>query len=444
MALLSKIKIGEVIYDLKDAQARADLKTILGEHAVAELGAAAWKSVAANISGEGLVDASIVKNYVDSQVGQVHSFDVVIDATGTADGPSVAASASTMYKIYMVPDAQASAGAYIEWITIRNGAEGSYTYTWEKIGSTKTDLTGYVSKNIKIAGIELSKDISVAELQTALGLKALAYKDSATGTVAGQTISGVRATGTSAGELTGALGYAPTKVASEGVFTPTGTIAGTVVPTGTVSATQTSADAAATLTKADYTPEGNVTINPAMGTVKAIKSVGTKPTFTEGAFTAATLVKSDKTFATAGVVASIDAADTEMLVLTAAGTDTASAITSFNGGSKAADFFSAGNLPEVEDASVMTGVTSSEFTGTKAEGALVTGVTYSKAGAITATFTGNANGDAIDATFNGAQGDIAVSGNYDKANLGTVAFKGGETSLSVDDIIVAAKEVTVE
>lgn len=237
MALLSKIKIGSVVYDLKDAQARADLKTLLGEHAVAELGAAAWKGVAANISAEGLIDAATVKDYVDSQVGQVHSFDVVIDANGTAEGPSVAASADTMYKIYMVADAQASAGAYIEWITIRSGEAANYTYAWEKIGSTKTDLTGYVSKNTKIAGIELSKDISAAELQTALGLKALAYKDSATGTVAGQTISGVKATGTSAGELEGALAYDSTAVASTGSFTPAGTVAGTVVATGEVTAT---------------------------------------------------------------------------------------------------------------------------------------------------------------------------------------------------------------
>lgn len=178
--------------------------------------------------------------------------------------------------------------------------------------------------------------------------------------------------------------------------------------------------------------------------MKAIQSVGTKSTFTEGKFTAATLNKTDKTFATAGVVAAIDETDGEMLVLSAAGTDTASAITGFTGGSKAADTFVAGDLPVAEDADVVTGITSATFTGTTAADALVTGVTYSKAGAITATFTGNAKGDAIKAAFTGTAGEVAVSGNYDKANLGTVAFKGGETTLNVGDIAVAAKEVTVE
>ena len=177
-ALLSKIKVGGVIYDLKDAAAREELATLLGGHAVEALGAAAWKAVAENISGEGLVDASVVKAYVDSQVGQIHSFDVVIDSDGTAaTGPSVAASAATMYKIYLVPSADAAAGSYIEYITIRSGEQDAYTYAWEAIGNTKVSLSGYVPTSTTIATIKLDHNITVAELQTALGLKALAYKD---------------------------------------------------------------------------------------------------------------------------------------------------------------------------------------------------------------------------------------------------------------------------
>ena len=169
MADISKIKLANgTIVTLKDAQGRADVTTLLGGHALGALGAAAWKAVAANISGEGLVDASVVKAYVDSQVGQIHNFDVVIDPSGTTAGPASVASADTMYKIYLVADEGASAGSYIEWITIRSDAEGAYTYAWEKIGSTKTDLTGYVSKETTIAGIALDKNISVADLQKAL------------------------------------------------------------------------------------------------------------------------------------------------------------------------------------------------------------------------------------------------------------------------------------
>ena len=40
MAFLSKINVGGQVYDLKDAQSRADLATLLGEHALAALGGA--------------------------------------------------------------------------------------------------------------------------------------------------------------------------------------------------------------------------------------------------------------------------------------------------------------------------------------------------------------------------------------------------------------------
>lgn len=228
---ISKIKLANgTIVTLKDAEGRTNVTTLLGGHALEALGAAAWKAVAANISGKGLVDASIVKAYVDSQVGQIHNFDVVIDPAGTANGPSVTASADTMYKIYMVADQGASAGSYIEWITIRSGAEGAYTYAWEKIGSTKTDLTGYVSKETTIAGIALDKNISVADLQKALGLGAMAYADKASGSTTLQTI--------------------------DSITMKEVTVAG--------NATVTSKAADATLTKADYTPSGNIKIGDAV------------------------------------------------------------------------------------------------------------------------------------------------------------------------------------
>ena len=214
---LSKFKIGEIIYNLKDAEGQQKLTEEL-----AKLKAAAYKDVVEAVSeSANLPTAAAVKAYVDSQVGSINKFDVVIDATGTSAGPSVAASADTMYKLYMVSDSSAEAGTYVEWITIRNGE----SYSWEKIGSTKTDLSGYVQNTRKIAGLALNKDISVAELQDALGLKALAYKDS--GSVAITTADSV----------------------TMGAYTPAGDV--TLNPF-----TQTST--AATLTKADYTPAGSV------------------------------------------------------------------------------------------------------------------------------------------------------------------------------------------
>ena len=102
---ISKIKLADgTIVTIKDAQGRDDMKTLLDGQALKALGAAAWKAVATEVTGggEALPTAEAVKSYVTSAVGKIHNFDVVIDFAGTAAGPSVVASADTMYKIYLV------------------------------------------------------------------------------------------------------------------------------------------------------------------------------------------------------------------------------------------------------------------------------------------------------------------------------------------------------
>jgi hypothetical protein len=472
--LLSKVVINGSTYDLKDAVARTKVETLIGSHAVEALGAAAWQAVAVNISGTGLIDAATVKSYVDSQVGQVHSFDVVIDAAGTAAGPSVTASADTMYKIYMVPDEQASAGAYIEWITIRSGAEGAYTYAWEKIGSTKTDLSGYVSNEIKIAGLQLNKDITVAELQNALGLKAFAYADKGTATVAAQTVQGVKATGTSTGSITGAMAYTATNIESTGKVTAAGSVTGDAIKGGSIAVTLKDAEAAtaATVTTEAYKPAGSVnssfvadadngvaiagtvskptaTVTPATATVQEMKTTGTAYSITEGAVEKAADAKS--AFATEGVVATVDEAN-ETLTFTAAGTS--QAVTASGDVEYTAPVLS-GALPTFgASAAVMTGATvdvsqptftgnkyavNSSFAGTEVKGMKVTGVTYVKQAVNTATFT------PVAATlgFSGDEVDVSVSGSYDKANKGTLAFAGANIELAVGDIAVPGQTVEV-
>lgn len=393
---ISKIKLanGTTVY-VKDADGRANLTTLLGGHTLEALGAAAWKAVAANISGEGLVDASVVKAYVDSQVGQVHSFDVVIDADGGATGPSAAASADTMYKIYMVPDGNASAGAYIEWITIRSGTEGAYNYAWEKIGSTKTDLTGYVSKDTTIATIKLDHNITVAELQTALGLGTMAYADKASGSTTVQTIDSITMK-----EVTVAGNAAITSKAADATltkanYTPAGKITGSAISDGSINVTlkDSATKTEATLSTSEFTPAGTIAAKeggsfsalktaafgasedgvqiegtvsaPAISLTAADKTFATGLTggkvasFNEGAFTpaaiqegfytagkAATWTGADYTaptmgeaskakFVSEGIVANLDAEDAECLVFTTA--PTADAVT-------AQGVFSAGNV----------------------------------------------------------------------------------------------------
>lgn len=307
MADISKIKLANgTTVTLKDAQGRADMTTILGGHALEALGAAAWKAVAANISGEGLVDASVVKAYVDSQVGQIHNFDVVIDAAGTAAGPSIVASAATMYKIYLVPTGEAAAGEYIEYITIKNGDGEAATFKWEPIGSTKTNLTGYVPTTTTIATIALDHNITVAELQTALKLGAMAYADKASGSGTVQTIDSITMK-----EVTVAGNAAVTSKVADATltkanYTPAGTINSDAIKGGTVtvtlgdSATKTEAD----LSTTTFTPAGTIAAKEG-GSFSALKTatlgeVETGGVQIEGTISspAISLTAAEKTFAT--------------------------------------------------------------------------------------------------------------------------------------------------
>ena len=82
------------------------------------------------------------------------------------------------------------------------------------------------------------------------------------------------------------------------------------------------------------------------------------------------------------------------------------------------------------------------FAGTKAENALVTGVSYQKADINTATFTG----DTVDiaATFAGTEGDVAVTGKCKDYAVKTAQFNGAAIELNVGDIVVSEKTVTVQ
>ena len=319
-------------------------------------------------------------------------------------------------------------------------------------------------------------------------LKSLAHKDSASGTVAGQVISGVKANGQSAGSINVALEQSEHAMNSTGKFTPVGNVTGTVQTAGSIAVTAKYDAADAVLSKGDYTPAGTVTSDfghataaaelimskhAPEGTVSvalsgnsfnAITGVGTQASFQEGAYHAATLDKTDVTanYATEGLVGTVD---NECLTFTAAGIAaiTASKVNSFDGGSKDADTFVANSLPTM--AAQTVGVQSASFTGvehdcvtgvnydkatmsaltfagTKAEGALVTGVSYQKADIGSATFTG-AEVD-IAATFAGTEGDVAVAGLCHDYAVKTAEFIPAAIELAVGDIAVAEKTVTVQ
>ena len=306
MADISKIKLANgTTVTIKDAQGRADMTTILGGHALEALGAAAWQAMAASISDAGIADAATVKAYVDSQVGQIHNFDVVIDPAGTTAGPSVVASADTMYKIYLVPSEDAAAGGYIEYITIRSGAEGAYTYTWEAIGNTKVSLTGYVPTTTTIATITLDHNITVAELQTALKLGAMAYADKASGSTTLQTIDSITMK-----EVTVAGNAAVTSKAADATltkanYTPAGKVTGSAISGGSVAVTlkDSATKTEAILSTSEFTPAGTIAAKEG-GSFSALKTAafgasedGVQIEGTVSA-PAISLTAADKTFAT--------------------------------------------------------------------------------------------------------------------------------------------------
>ena len=294
---------------------------------------------------------------------------------------------------------------------------------------------GYTDGEIDKVELELAKKEDKANL------KALAYKDSAAGTVAGQTISGVKANGQSAGSITVELQSSEKDVASTGKFTPAGNVSGTVETAGSISVTAKYEDTAAALTKGDYTPAGDVSVSLSGASFNAITGVGTQASFTEGEFTPATINYSaaDYNVAKEGIVGKVE---DECLTFTAAGIEaiSASKINSFDGGSKAADTFVANSLPTM--AAQTVGVQSATFTGTKAENALVTGVSYKKADIDKATFTGETVD--IAATFAGTEGDLSVAGKCHDYTVKTAEFVPAAIELSVGDITVSEKSVTVQ
>lgn len=112
-----------------------------------------------------LKSETYTKTEVDNIVAAIKQFEYVTAASLPT------ASADTMYKIYLVPATASgvSQNAKAEYITIRSGNEGSYTYSWEKIGDTDIDLSGYVTT--QALNTELANYTTTADLTTLLAGK---------------------------------------------------------------------------------------------------------------------------------------------------------------------------------------------------------------------------------------------------------------------------------
>lgn len=422
--VLSKVKIGDSIYFLKDADVRAILNTY-GDIVTYNVEAAL--SNGQNIPTGSAVTAAIA-NAVKGIEGAMH-FQGVYDSIDAIDFTPAAGDVIIVgTKEYVYNNSN-------EWVEL--GDEAIYL-------TTANAEANYVQKTFTIAGIDMQDNITVEEVKGALGLKALAYKDSASATVTDYATGIADVAYTPAGDVEVTLTQTPTAINSTGKLTTSAAISvPKYTPAGDVSATVTNVDANATITANDYTPAGSVSVSLSTDNVLgSVATAGTVPTFLEGVFTPATLSYAESdAFAKEGLKAAVDAVDTEMLVFSAASTGKASVINSFTGGSKAADTFDGGAMPTFNNAAVAVGVESASFTGTKVEDAIVTGVSYKKANEVSATFAGTETD--LSGTASIVDAAISVTGSYDKASVNTATFSGTAATLQ-PELEVGTKTITVQ
>lgn len=395
--VISKLTIGDKTYYLKDAEARELLAT---------LGTAAKKDVAAGVGADeqGLVTGAQVQAAIAGISCSMHFrgvFDSLDDVTTPAAGD-------------------------VAIVGVKEYVYGGEPAKWHELG----DESIYALKTVTIGTQNLSANIDLDTLATDMGLGKLSKKDSATGTVAGQTISGLKAKGNTAGSI--AVGLTQTSTAAtltKSDYTPSGDVAGTVVANGAVSIAK-DAENGTQISGSVSAP--TVTVTPATDTIKKVTSVGTLPTKAEDTFTP----NGDDTF-TAGSQAAWSA-NVDDASETLSFSFTANTLPTFKQGAKASyteGTFDAGTLPELAatGTTVVTGITKAEasaptFTGDK----------------FAASFTG-ASAD-ITATFTGDKTSVVSGVNYDKAGVDAekTKFTAGAIELNVDDVVVTAKEVTVQ
>lgn len=429
-AVLSRIQISGTTYDLKDADSRTKLATLLGSQAAKALGTAAFLDSVGTVAegGTNLPTAGAVYTAIQTAVSGLAG---AMHFVGKIEGDTFEAALAAFKATHT--DYQEAAGDIVIWGVKEYVFDGT---NWAELGDETIYETiahaaaTYVPMTRTICGINLKDDVTGAEMKEALGLKALAYKDSASGQVS--TADSVKdITITPAGSVAVVLNQTSTAMTSTGSVVAEGTISGKVVPTGTVSMAK-DADNGVQIGGEITAP--TITVTPNSDTIQPIKTLGKLAQFTAAQYTAPSVTETKSKFATSGVVASIDETDSEMLVFSAAGTSDALTGTGFNAGSYTAAQYTPGELPTLDTAkSFVTGIASA----TSSKPTFV-GDKYSF------TFTGNKKGDAItDGAFTGSEVTVSVSGNYDKASVKSAAFTGTAATVT-PELVKTAKTVTVE
>lgn len=405
--VLSKVKIGSEIYWLKDADVRALLDTY---------GNAVNYSVDTTfaVDSENLATSKAIAAYLEGAIagltGAMHFAGIKEELPAVSEG--IAGDVIIVGTTEYVHDGS-------KWVEI--GDEGVY----QTISGAEAK---FVQKTFTIANIDMQDNITADELKAALELKALAYKDSASATLTDYATGINGADYKPEGSVSVTLNHTSTTMSAAGTFTPAGTVSGNVTAAGTVAIARDDENGTAV---SGTISAPTITVTPATTQVQHIDSVGTLPSYTAAQYVAPSVTETSAQFASEGVVAAMDTEDTEMLVFSAAGKANALTTTGFNAGSYTAAEFNAGALPTLGSAqTVVTGIEKAEasaptFTGDK----------------FGATFAGSQVSIAAD--FAGTEGNVSVSGNYDKAGVESATFTGTESTIT-PELVVGNKTITVQ
>lgn len=376
--VLSKVKLGNTTYYLKDADVRTILDTY-GNVVTFD------KAAAVTADGTGLVDAALMYDYVGRQIGSIgQALNLLSQSDHTA-----------------VTNPQAG-----DFVVESSGSEWLYDGTaWREVGSEQA----YVVKTQTIAGVDMQDNITVAELQQALGLKALAYKDN--GSVSITTMDSINSFSTG---KAGTYNVSSTAVSVPATYdsldvTPAGSVTITAGTAAAASYDKTTGVTVSTSTPAEgvsatYTPSGsvsvtNITVTPSTDNVATVTSAGTAYQLTQGSMSQG--ADTTSAFAIEGMIATVGTDNTasggedesETLILSAA--STSNAVTA-SGTVTYTDPTLSGSLPTFGTQSVVTGITSTSATASfSGDGVMINAsptTTATSATMTQPTFTGSFSG----------------------------------------------------
>ena len=440
--VLSKMKVGDNYYYLKDGDARAILDSIQDDvYAILQN---ALGTVAAG--GDHLVSAGNIKSYVDAAMEAALEI-VVLDQL-----PQASESAWNSYHnaIVLVPKGESQTdNIKDEYIIVRSGEQGAYTYAWEKIGDTEIDLSGYVTD---VKWVDNGHKLQQKKGANGEYADIHAFGDMADADTASVTVNDY-VTGVSSAKVTAegsvssltvidSVGSAPSF--SEGAFTPN-------IPTqldltkfdggeaASLAEGFATAGSAAQFTEGAFTPNVPTALDltkfdggskvadqfTAASIQNGFATAGSAASFTEGAFTPASLTTQTKALYKQGVKAEVGTgADAECLIFSNVDKEAdIKVVDTFDGGSKAADTFVA-NVPTAVDVTKFNGGSFSEgaFTpASLASGFYTAGSAASKAAD---SFTPNVP-TAIDVSkFDGGEAASLSAGFY---TVGSAASKVADT-----------------